>query len=119
VSLGMRKLSVLVTAFTTAMDSQGDIIDFKMWQKTSYTGRYPRLVGPDYSATQPVLKRGKRRTRALKRANVVNYHDELANLYGCHPCPNCGEVRDRAAFRRPHGLIIECTACGDERPARH
>jgi len=75
-----------------------------------------RLKGPDYSDVPPVLARGKRRTRALKLAQVVNWHDENANLYGCHPCPKCGEVKLRSAIRYKSGSVIICGACGDKRP---
>lgn len=78
----------------------------------------PRQKGPFYSDRDPVLKRGKRRTRARKLATVVNWHDPNANLYGVHPCPRCGEVSCRAAFNRPHGMTIECSACDDKRPVR-
>lgn len=118
-SLGMRKLAIMMTALSVGVpDALGDSIALNAWQKTSYRGHYPRLVGPAYSDKAPVLKRGKRRTRALQRAQIVDWHDPTANLYGCHPCPRCGEVRDRAAFKRPHGMIIECAACGDHRPVR-
>jgi predicted RNA-binding Zn-ribbon protein involved in translation (DUF1610 family) len=79
---------------------------------------YPRLRGVDYSDKTPVLKRGRRRTLALKLAQTVDWHDERANLYGCHPCPKCGEVRDRCAIKRSYGNTIECAACGDIRPVR-
>src|SRR5258706_8097726 len=75
-----------------------------------------QLQGPDYSSIPPVLARGKRRTRALKRAQVQDWGDEQANLYGCHPCPKCGEVTDRAAFKKPYGDTIICGSCGDQRP---
>lgn len=79
---------------------------------------WPRLRGIHYSDVPPVLKRGKRRTLALKLAQVVNWHDERANLYGCHPCPKCGEVRHRSAIKWASGNVIECGACGDKRPIR-
>lgn len=118
-SLGMRKLTGLMAVMSLAAR------DMEVYPPGGLVGLrrrgskpYPRLKGPAYSDARPVLKRGKARTRALKLAQVVDWHDERANLYGCHPCPKCGEVRDRAAFKTPSGPTIICGACNDRRPVR-
>jgi hypothetical protein len=80
---------------------------------------FPRLKGPAYSDVQPVLRRGKLRTLALKNAQVINFRDLRANLYGCYPCPRCGEVRYRTGLiRAGKPAFVECHACGDRRPVR-
>lgn len=121
-SLGMRKLAGLMAVMDmAARDMQvypPSVIIDKMITGRRGLKPYPRLKGPIYSDARPVLKRGKARTRALKLAQVVDWHDPRANLYGCHPCPKCGEVRDRAAFKTPSGPTIICGACNDRRPAR-
>lgn len=123
----MRKLNIMVGMLHAMAVADGThaIIDDPVpsdpgWRRVRRIQRsgYPRLLGPNYSNKVPVLKRGRRRTLALKLAQVVDWHDARANLYGCHPCPKCGEVRDRAAFKRAHGLTIECGACNDKRPVR-
>lgn len=118
-SLGMRKLATMMAAIASLPYQE----DNSVYHDVGGHWRHPhrgitRLKGPDYSEVPPVLARGKRRTLALKLAQVVNWHDERANLYGCHPCPKCGEVRFRCAIKRSYGNTIECAACGDKRPVR-
>ncbi len=81
-----------------------------------------RLRGPDYGRATPALRRGRLRTLALRRSGVVDWAHPRANLHGCFPCPRCGEVLYRAAYRYARhgvgGMEIRCDACGDRRPVR-
>lgn len=48
------------------------------------------------------------------KSNVVSFTDKNANMYGCQPCPKCGE-KYRAPFRAPPhrtGYVIACDDCG-------
>lgn len=121
-SLGLAKLSSFIEALRGHQGPchHGDILSgFSRPRPVPFQQRgYPRLKGVDYSEATPVLKRGKLRTLALANAQVINFRDLRANLYGCYPCPVCGEVRFRAGFVRRGRLGIECHACGDKRPVR-
>ena len=49
------------------------------------------------------------------KSAVVDVCDMMANMYGCRPCPMCGDVY-RCMFNDKPG-IIQCQHCGYEEEA--
>jgi hypothetical protein len=43
-------------------------------------------------------------------SNVINTDSPSANMYGCEPCPNCGD-KFRCVFQS-NPDVIQCDHCG-------
>lgn len=51
----------------------------------------------------------------MKDSDVIDVADPTRNMYGCAPCPECG---DNHRFARQSDLVIVCDECGYEEQGR-
>jgi predicted RNA-binding Zn-ribbon protein involved in translation (DUF1610 family) len=51
-----------------------------------------------------------------KNSSVIDIYDLTANMYGCQPCPKCGDVHRCVFNEKPD--VIQCDHCGFEEKAK-